>query len=68
MAAPTRLTAVPPTDNEGERLAAFLEDWASDGLRETGLVATLVVVDSVKIAWRLLALRRRRPRHIVRTQ
>jgi len=40
-----RVTTVIPAYNEGERLAAFLDSWVAEGLRETAVTATAVVVD-----------------------
>jgi dolichyl-phosphate beta-glucosyltransferase len=39
------VVTVLPTFNEGERLAAFLEDWAGVGLANTAVQATAFVVD-----------------------
>ena len=39
------ITTVFPTYNEGERLAAFLEDWAAQGLAHTAISVRAIVVD-----------------------
>jgi len=39
------IATVFPTYNEGERLAAFLKDWATTGLSHRGMAATALVVD-----------------------
>jgi dolichyl-phosphate beta-glucosyltransferase len=39
------IATVIPTYNEGERLAAFLDDWAAAGLAHTALGVTAIVVD-----------------------
>jgi dolichyl-phosphate beta-glucosyltransferase len=42
---PVSITTVIPTYNEGDRLAAFLGDWAAAGLAHRGFTATAIVVD-----------------------
>ena len=39
------VTTVMPAYNEGDRLPAFLQDWASEGLRQTSTIVTALVVD-----------------------
>ena len=39
------VTTVMPAYNEGDRLSAFLQDWASEGLRQTSTIVTALVVD-----------------------
>jgi dolichyl-phosphate beta-glucosyltransferase len=46
MDVPIRVTAAVPAFDEGDRLPAFLADWADEGIRSSdALVATLIVVD-----------------------
>lgn len=40
-----RVTTVVPTFNEGDRLGAFLEDWAADACAHAAPIVTAVVVD-----------------------
>ena len=40
-----RVTTVIPTFNEGDRLGAFLEDWAADACAHAAPIVTAVIVD-----------------------